>query len=180
MRSFYELFDLDLLAQRAVAAGFSKKLARLSIAGYRAPRWISSAGRVAPPVSASRGVIAGCSLATTWVKVYCLQPFLQFTGRHLNCKLDAYIDDLTVSLVADSAEELEEQMVNAGLDLFRMVKEELKGEIAMEKSVVIASCDKVAAAVAARLGCLGVVPAKATASLGVDLTSGRKRKVHVD
>ena len=121
MRSFYEVFDLELLAQRADEAGFSKKIARLSIAGYRAPRWISKAGRVAPPISATRGVIAGCSLATTWVKVYCLQPTLRYTNLH-DCKLNAYIDDLTVSLVADTADELEEKMVKAGLDLYRLVK----------------------------------------------------------
>ena len=174
----YEKFDHDLLADRARASQFPSKILALALAGYKAPRLIVSRGKAMAPLYARRGVIAGCGLATTWVKVYCLSPLEAFAKRHPKVKLEAYIDDLTLSTTGPSDKNVEVRLVAAAKDLLEIITKELRCDLAYEKTAVIASNDELAATLAKRLACTGAVPAASTASLGVDLTCGRKRAAH--
>ena len=178
MRSFYENFSHERLQLRANGAGFPARITRLAIAAYRAPRLITQDGRVGPPVMPKRGVIAGCGFATTWVKVYCLQPFKEFCARHPRVKLDAYIDDLTLSASGDSDDEVALLLQAAAEDLYKVITELLECDLAKEKSAVVASSDSLAKLLSDKLGCLGTTPAAATASLGVDLAAGKQRRTH--
>ena len=92
--------------------------------------------------------------------------------------MDAYIDDLTLSVTADTEEEAEELLVAAAIDLNRLIHEELRCKVALEKSVVISSSDGLANRLASRLTCVGATPAKSAVNLGVDFTCGRKRSAH--
>ena len=67
--AFYESLDRAALVQEARATGFPVSLLRAAFAFYSAARFIKFGPFSAGPSFASRGVVAGCSLATTLVKV---------------------------------------------------------------------------------------------------------------
>lgn len=98
--------------------------------------------------------------------------------RHPLVKLDAYIDAFTLSATAPTEQEVEAILHSAAADLLRPIRKELQCDIAKDKTAVSASSDTLANKLAAKLSCHGAVAAPATASLGVDLTIGRKRSAH--
>ena len=176
LKSFYDHFDFDRLQLRADSTGFPRKLTRLAVQGYTAGRRIVQAGLASDPIYANRGVVAGCGLATTWVKVYCMEALDAFQKRHPLVRLDTYIDDFTLAVDADTEEEAQVLLVRAALDLKRTVEEQLLCKLALDKSVVVGSTDRLAQKIADQLGSLGVVPRAATANLGVDFSAGKARK----
>ena len=140
LSSFYEHFDNKELLARADRLGFPSQLTRLALRGYTAPRFIAQQGRLTKPLRAKRGVVAGCGLATTWVKIYCIEAFDKFEARYKGrVRLDAYIDDLTISATADTEDELEILLVEAALELARLIEEDLLCKVATEKTMVISS-----------------------------------------
>ena len=178
LASFYEHFNHEKLQERADRLGFPPKITRLALAGYRSARYIAQRGKTSHPLFANRGVVAGCGFATTWVKVYCVEAFDEFKRRHPLINIDAYIDDITLSITTGSQQLTEDLLVAAAEDLARLIKDELDCEIAKEKSVVISSNDDMAKRLADRLQCVGAVPAASAANLGVDFSCGRKRRTH--
>ena len=176
LKSFYDHFDYDLLQARADEGGFKKKLTNLALKGYAAGRRIMQEGMVADPIFSGRGVVAGCGFATTWVKIYCKGPLDAFQKRHPLVRLDTYVDDFTLSVDAGTDLEARVLVTRAALDLKKVIENELKCKLALDKSVVVASNDKLAQEIADDLGTLGVVPRAATPNLGVDFSVGKKRK----
>ena len=84
--AFYESLDHEVLLDEARATGFPVFLLRAALALYGAARYVRCGPFLAEPRFASRGVVAGCSLATTLVKVYLLRRLDIFTLRHpLSC-----------------------------------------------------------------------------------------------
>ena len=75
MESFYELMDRDQLVKEAEALGFPRALIRAALAAYAGPRIITMHGRCARELYPEKGIVAGCSLATTLVKVYYARAF---------------------------------------------------------------------------------------------------------
>jgi hypothetical protein len=69
LKKFYEALDHGLLLERAARHGFPMQIVRLAVAAYRGPRVIRMGSFIARELFADRGVIAGCSLATTLTKV---------------------------------------------------------------------------------------------------------------
>ena len=72
MAAFFQSVDLSLLSQRAQDLDFPMPLLRLATAMYLSPRFLYTREGVASPITPNRGIAAGCSLATTLVKVYYL------------------------------------------------------------------------------------------------------------
>eukprot|EP00959_Pyramimonas_sp_CCMP1952_P158554 3316179-Pyramimonas_sp.AAC.1 len=66
---FYELIDLEALASRCIEQDFPKVIAQLCINTYKAMRFINIAGYIDGPYRAIRGVITGCSMAATFVRI---------------------------------------------------------------------------------------------------------------
>ena len=79
---------------------------KFAIDGYKAPRHIAREGVVAPPIHPSRGVAAGCGLATTMVKLVCLECFDRLQTKHPGVKVDAYIDDIALTAEGSEADVL--------------------------------------------------------------------------
>ena len=176
LKSFYDHFHYGILKHRADEGGFPKKITNLALKAYEAGRRIMQEGLVADPIFTGRGVVAGCGFATTWVKIYCKGPLDAFQKRHPFVRLDTYVDDFTLSVDADTDIEARVLVTLAALDLKQVIEKEMKCKLALDKSVVVASNDKLAQDIADELGTLGVVPRAATANLGVDFSVGKKRK----
>jgi hypothetical protein len=178
MRSFFDMFHHGTLKHRAHKAGFPASITRLALGDYRAPRFIVQDGYVSPPLRVSRGVVAGCRFAMTFVKIYCEQPFLRFCKRHPKVTFDAYVDDLTIATSVPTARELSKTLAAAATDLYALILNELHCDVAKEKSAVVSSDPELARSLGQRLNCIGATPAAATASLGVDYACGKKRRTH--
>eukprot|EP00959_Pyramimonas_sp_CCMP1952_P216693 4531803-Pyramimonas_sp.AAC.1 len=67
---FDEAIDLVELDSLADFLDFPPQLYRISGAAYRGPRYLSMASQVNGPLCAESGVIAGCSIAASYVRVY--------------------------------------------------------------------------------------------------------------
>jgi hypothetical protein len=134
LKAFYDHIDYDTLRGRADEAGFPKKLTRLALRSYANRRRIVERGRTTSTFHTRRGIVAGCGLATTWVKVDCKKPLDDFKSRHPKVRLDTYIDDFTLSALDDSEDEVGNSLVVAALDLHDVIERELKCKVAMDKS----------------------------------------------
>ena len=147
---YYESFSWSKLQARGDRLGFPMPLMRLNIAAYQSPRYIILENKVASPVWASRGVVAGCGAATTHDKVYSLEPLDQFVEDHPQVKLDTYVDDFSVGAVG-TINEVVEDTVEAEADLKEIMEEELEGSFGSDKAGLVASSSLLARCLHKRL-----------------------------
>eukprot|EP00959_Pyramimonas_sp_CCMP1952_P234325 4896140-Pyramimonas_sp.AAC.1 len=68
------------------------------LAGYRSARFMVLCGVLAPPVFGDHGVIAGCSIATTMIRVFGLESF-DSVVLGPSTTLDVYIGDSGLNAV---------------------------------------------------------------------------------
>ena len=100
-----------ILVFRGVGCRAPVRLLRVCIRMYRSPRYLATMSFVARPLWATLGVSAGCGFASTWVKVYTQQPFIDAMmairlAIHPSVRwhADIYIDDLQMEAAADDDE----------------------------------------------------------------------------
>ena len=98
---YYERIIHALLVRRARRLKAPMRALRVCISMYRAVRYLIIAPFVASPMRATCGVAAGCGFATTWVKVYSMEPMLEaiadaefYLPAQVEWSADLYIDDL--------------------------------------------------------------------------------------
>ena len=91
----------------------------------------------------------------------------KFKERHPNVRVDTYIDDITLSVVAYTDEEVEAILVHAGHDLHQVIQLELKCAVAKDKTVLVSRSDALATAISRKLGCLGAISVPATIDPGI-------------
>ncbi len=125
MESFYETIDRDILVDEARRLGYPTCLVRASLAAYAAPRMITFGRATAKELHARRGLIAGCSFATTLVKVFYLRR-LDAMAKEIpdNVKVDGYIDDLALTAEGPRAR-VAADVVKAHGIMKRIITEEL-------------------------------------------------------
>ena len=125
--AFYESIDHETLRTEAAATGFPSVLLEAALASYGIARLVRYGPFVADPRYATRGVVAGCSLATTFVKVYLLRRLddlvLSFPRVHWN----VFIDDVGVEQtggrvaaahnVAEAVDALKNRLAEVGCNL---------------------------------------------------------------
>ena len=102
--------------EEAAALGFPTSLMRAALACYGAARYIRLGPHTAAPRFASRGVVAGCSLATTLVKLYLLRRLDQFVLRHPRVDMNVFIDDFGLA-TSGTAERSTKDLTAALVDL---------------------------------------------------------------
>eukprot|EP00959_Pyramimonas_sp_CCMP1952_P246076 5143230-Pyramimonas_sp.AAC.1 len=72
------------------------QIARVSYRAYRGARFISLGGLLHGPHFATHGVVAGCSIATSYVRVYII-PTVDPIRLPTQVSLDIHIDDYGLS-----------------------------------------------------------------------------------
>ena len=97
----------------------------VALFAYRCARHVAYSGIVTNAWFASRGMIAGCNLATTLVKVYCIIPFDKVCALSPEATLDVFIDDLTGSSTG-SPDVVEKALVDCAHQLHQAVQQDLK------------------------------------------------------
>ncbi len=90
LRKFYEALDHGLLEERAARHGFPLQIVKLAVAAHKGPRMIRMGAFIARELFATRGALAGCSLATTFTNIYTISGYDIFVHRCPGVVLDNY------------------------------------------------------------------------------------------
>ena len=138
------------------------------------PRYVTRDDLIVDELHPTRGGAAGCGLATTMVKLSCLDAFEKLQKRHANVKVDVYIDDITFTSEGSEAVVLE-RLVSALKDLIDVVQDELSCNIECSKAAVVSSNDVLTKRIqnACGIQCDDKVTVP---NLGVGFSCGRTRK----
>eukprot|EP00959_Pyramimonas_sp_CCMP1952_P309306 6473096-Pyramimonas_sp.AAC.1 len=96
LSKFYENINLERLEDRCRRLGFPMVIARLSIFAYKVGRFLSLGGWLEGPYFCVNGIIADCSMATTLIRVYCMEGYDSIPLAP-SASLDVYIDDQGLS-----------------------------------------------------------------------------------
>jgi hypothetical protein len=155
---------------------------------YRSPRYLAIKPFVARPLWATVGAAAGCGNATTWVKVYTLQPFLDAAiaiaaviPPSVRWHADIFIDDLQMDVAADNDDAALAGMDEVAVHFLSMIQDDMHADLAYSKAAIVASSstERKSEALAKRvrrlLGKAGGQYAVAIPNLGIDFAAGRER-----
>ena len=170
LEAFYENIDREILAREAERTGFPMGIVRACLAAYSGPRMLTSQGMLTRAVFPRKGIIAGCSLATTLIRVYMVNAMDEaLTRLPQGVNTDVFIDDLALS-VEGSKEEVTQKAVAAREIMSEVFTGRLNCKFAGEKTAIVASNRKVANRIAEELGVEGSATGIAT-NLGIDATA---------
>ncbi len=174
MESFYELMSRPRLLAEADRLGFPTAIVRASLAAYSAPRLLSMRGCIGREANPCVGIIAGCALATTYVKIYYLDMYDELKRLvPTSVEVDVYIDD-TVMTAEGPPQQVAADLAAARRIFARLVTERLGGRIAEGKSAAVATSRATAVRLKALCGIGGPVTSAMT-DLGIDFTAAKRR-----
>ncbi len=176
LEKFFEYVDHQLLYDRAVRAGLPAPLVRLTLAAYSGPRMIRMKDFIAQEIHADKGIIAGCSLATTFVKAYVIEAYDDFVQQVPGVRFDSYIDDNVISMEGKELH-VEKLITRAANIMADIVRERLMCRIAKRKTHVVATKEDLGRRILEQVrGRVGGEQQVTAPSLGIDYTAGIPRK----
>ena len=149
--AFYESLDHNVLRAAAVKYDFPLAILEAALTLYTGVAWYVRHGPFSSkPRWATKGVVAGCSLATSLVKLYLLEMMDQLVVDFPRTELNVFIDD-----VGASTKGYDDDVVEEVAEITEEIKARL-GRIGCElseaKTVIVASCPKVSRRIGSRLG----------------------------
>ncbi len=179
MAKFYEHIDHQKLIERGARSGFPMPLMKVAVAAHSGPRMIRMNGFVGEELHAGRGIIAGCGLATTLVKVYSLEPYDRLVKRVPDMFFDNYLDDNHVGAEGTYAH-VKATVVKGARAMKEIIEEDLGCRLARDKTEVVASSDTLAKEIMQELGKEfgSRWGAAAASNLGTDYAAGKMRRAH--
>ena len=143
---FLERIVHALLVRRAGRCGAPMRALRVCLSMYRAVRYLTISPFVATPVRATVGVAAGCGFATTWVKVYSLEPLAEALAEIsasipplVTANAEIYIDDLQWDVEAGTEEEAASAFVSVAQVLSDTIQVDMCADLAYDKAAVVAA-----------------------------------------
>ena len=178
LEKFYETVQHPSALEQARRNTFPIKLMRLALASYRGWRSLQYGEVSAIPFCVTKTIIAGCSLATSLAKVLVRLPMRAALSKVPSLKLWNVVDDisgfiggprrLVTHLLPVAIEGIAGGLERQGFKLSR----------GNSKALVWGLGDS-SAALWARLGRVGIQPADAVRSVGVDLVGSHVRQVPI-
>ncbi len=174
LEAFYESISRERLLTEARALGFPVSIVRASLAAYVGPRMLTMEGKAAKELYPKKGLVAGCSFATTFVNMFYLRNFDELAKTfEPGIQLELYIDDIAISAEA-AGDSIASKVIGARESMVKCVTEDLGCTIAPGKSCLVASSAKAARNIATHLGLEHAIKRSAP-NLGIDATAGGKR-----
>ena len=173
LASFYEYIDHQLLADRAIADDFPLQVLRTALRAYLGPRHITCDGCCHEGLVAIRSIVAGCSQATTLVKVYYRRPLLSWSATWVTIQLDVYLDDFTMAIFG--TEEDGFVLVRGAKAMHELIENQLRCQVSVKKCGLAATTKKLAMNIRAGLGKLAGPGYLSYKCLGIDSVAGRTR-----
>ena len=171
----YEKVKHGLLADKCQQHGFNAIVARLAISLYAGPRRLVANGAVSRQMCTKQGILAGCTFATTLLRVLLISS-CDATALHWpSIRLGVFVDDASLQAVG-----LEEfvvtQLSESTAFLAECFEQDLFMQVSRAKSVLLGSSRALAMRLAARLRRWGFMVADNAKNLGCDFASGKRIK----
>ena len=127
------------------------------------------------PLYARVGIIAGCSFATTLIRVFVLTAFDQLVLPR-SVTFDAYIDGMGINAIG-SIRTICKDLPGVASQLKGVIDDLLHSDISLDKAGFVSSSKEVSRHVQKRLGGLGGQHSESVVNLGIDDTAGGARRV---
>ena len=173
LSDFYEGMSRTKLLCRAGQQHFPAAPTYLSIAAYSGERILQLHGLATSAGYPTRGVVAGCGLATFHVQAYHGPPMQRLVDTQPRMALNIHIDDLTLTSNERSDDLVVEHIARGAAALQSVIEQELDSSISVAKADLIATTDALRNRVGKILEQFGGKKTVATAvNLGIDVTGG--------
>ncbi len=175
----YEKVAHVVLAAKAQLHGFPMHIIRVVIAMYSSPRVVKIGAECSLPVSLGTTIVAGCTFATTLLKLVLLKALDLTSAAHNLVRLKVYVDDASVQArgLGDRAAKL---VAAATRDLIEeLQKPEVGLVVSTSKTHGVATNPTLGRQLAARLAASGLTTKSHTKNLGVDFAAGGRRRTGV-
>ncbi len=168
LKRFYEFIPHTLVLAKARRLQFPPTLAILAVHMYGGARRISVDKCLTGPAWTLRGVVAGCSLATTVVKLILLEAIDSVVREFPRLRPFVYLDDITL-LWRGTRVDQARTLVAAIRRLVAILEGELHAKVSRSKTVIVASAKELARVIKDGIGDLAFQFEDEARLLGVDL-----------
>ena len=162
--------------REARRCGMPGGIIKATIGAYRQARFVQIDRRVGCGIQCSRGVIAGCALATTWAKIVLVNGLDSIFAKYRDRAVDigVYVDDITVAIVGTTREDVVTKARAVACELREFIVEELRGVIACGKAATFGNSPTLARQLCGIAGC-PAAERREPIALGVDVGAGRQK-----
>ena len=173
---FYERMEHHILQANAETFCFPLLVLRVAVSAYKMQRVLVLHGEAAPTGHPSRGVVAGCAIATYLVKLYGLPVLDNVVRRHPRVSLDVFIDDSHQS-AQGTPREARKLIVAAGRTFTKEAQKHLRVRFADKKTAIVSSHQKLVSSVVRQFWLQKGAVQTQTVGLWVDVSAGNTRTV---
>ena len=177
LKQFYEHVCRSKLRKRLVMLGFPAYIMEAALWTYAQNRVVSFMGCGQAAGYSSRGVPAGCGLATTLIMAYAIPSLDSILGRWaengLQLQLHVYIDDFTILASGPSQRKVVEDILEGAGELLEAIQTDLSCTVSPEKAQVVGSSIAVTKALTRGIHGLAGSAAAAACNLGIDFFAGK-------
>ena len=153
LKKAFELVQRGLLAQAAADAGYPLDVLAWGLSMYSWVRRVVFRKAVSDPMWGNCGIVAGSATATMELWVHLAAPIGRLVRQMPRIRLCIHVDDITGTAMDDDDEE---EVVEQVVDFFVAARDEIevdrKMKVAPDKDVIVATSQRLADAIAARLG----------------------------
>ena len=178
LRQFYERVCHESLVSVGEELGFPPLLLSLAVQLYRGPRYVDSEATMCLPISAHRGLMAGCPLAPILAKLAIHKPLKVVTDLSAVDHADTWIDDISL----DVTHEQPHRAAAASLHAFRTLRTALAAEgleISETKTSFVCSDPKTAKVLKSLVRKGDPAVRQLGKDLGIDSGAARRRRTVV-
>ena len=176
MTKCYEKVRHDILLAACKRAGFPVVLVRLCIAVYSGPRALNLGGVMSAVTVVGTSIVAGCTFATTLLRVALLQCFDIASVMFKDVSFYIYIDDIDIGASGTHLQVIK-RLGKATRWLIRYLEGVLMCSVSRQKSVVLATGSWLRKRLELELRGVGVRSVRQAKKLGTDYTLGGGRRV---
>lgn len=173
LSDFYEGMSRQKLLDREIKQDFPIAAAFLSITAYSGERIIQLNGMVITAGYPTKGVVAGCGIATYHVQAYHGPPIQAFMDARPHLALNIHIDDLCLSATGRCDDDVVAQISEGAAALETTIEQDLDSKVSIPKANLVATSDELRRRVGGILERLGhKSKSVAAVNLGIDMTGG--------
>ena len=179
LSKFYERIPHYLLLQCAHEQGFNLTIVWLALQAYSGHRRIRVDQAFSREIQVHQGIIAGCAMATTLVKVFMWKILDTARKRFPMIKLKVYLDDLLLQWVGKMGRSRFvniEKLIEAVKYYAEVIQWEWKSVVNTEKTGLIASEREVSRHLQEELQGMGIPMEGGCRLLGLDYNAGRRQR----
>ncbi len=169
MEKFYEYIPHGLVAQKALKLGFPPAVALLAVRQYGSERRIAVNGCLTEGVLTDRGVVAGCSIATSIVKLVLVEVIDDVKNKFPRLLLFNYLDDLTLLWRGFRLSQLQ-RLADAVEYLVTRLERTLDARVSRSKTVIVGSSSDIVRTLAVSLFQYGFQTEHEVRMLGFDMS----------